>query len=70
MNQENKIIRLFGREHNYNSDRYDYYTSINSGLDKIKIPIDYRRKELYDGDSIYIKELDENYKVQIHRNMY
>ena len=66
-NHENKILRLFGRqEYPGTYTRYEYYTTITSGNDYIKIPID-RKKELYDDDVIYIKELDDNYKVQLHK---
>lgn len=67
-NVDNKIIRLFGRQEFPGSNRYEYYTLINSGNDQIKVPIrNKRRDELYDGDKIYIKELDEHYKVSLHK---
>lgn len=66
-NQDNKILRLFGRQEYPGSERYEYYTAINSGLDQIKIPIETRRRELYDDDMIYIRELKDHYRVHLHR---
>jgi hypothetical protein len=67
VDNDNKIIRLFGRQEFPGSYRYEYYTMVNSGYDKIKIPIkNLRQKELYDDDIIFIKELDNNYKIQLH----
>jgi len=64
----NNILRLFGRQEFPNSNRYEYYTMINSGLDQIKIPIHNRtKKELYDGDTIKIKELDSFYNVKLFK---
>lgn len=66
INYDNRIIRLFGRQQYPGSNRYDYYTSISSGNDQIKIPIGKKNKELYDGDEIYINELGSRYRVQLH----
>lgn len=62
----NFIIRLFGRQQYPGSNRYEYYTMINNGLDQIKIPIYNRRQELYDEDIIYIKELGSKYQVSLY----
>lgn len=63
---ENAILRLFGRQEFPGSNRYEYYTAVNSGLDQIKIPIHNRRKnELYDGDEVYIDAIDKKYKVKL-----
>lgn len=65
---ENRIVRLFGRQRYPGSNQYEYYTMITSGNDLIKIPINNkRRNELYDDDIIYIKELNNNYKVQLYK---
>lgn len=64
---ENKIIRLFGRQEYPRSDRYEYYAMINSGLDKIKVNLNVKQRELYDDDNVYVKELDQNYKVQLYK---
>jgi len=63
----NQILRLFGRQEFPGSHRYEYYTAIVSGLDQIKIPLDIKKNELYDGDSLYIRELGEKYIVQLHK---
>lgn len=67
-NNQNQIIRLFGRQTYPGSDRYEYYTMITSGNDLIKIPIHNRRRnELYDDDTIYIRELNGKYRVQLYK---
>lgn len=67
-NQDNRILRLFGRQEYPGSDKYEYYTAINSGHDQIKVPLrTRRRKELYDGDTVFVKELNNSYKVQLHK---
>jgi hypothetical protein len=69
VNDDNRVLRLFGRQEYPGSNRYEYYVMINSGNDQIKIPINDNRKrrdELYDNDIIYIKELNDQYKVTLH----
>lgn len=66
-NNQNKILRLFGRQEYPGSNRYEYYTAINSGLDQIKVPLESKgKRELYDGDKVFVRELDEHYKVQLY----
>lgn len=62
----NKILRLFGRQQYPGSNRYDYYTMVQSGFDNIKIPIDSRKSELYDGDEVFVREIKNKYRVQLH----
>ena len=57
---------MFGRQQYPGSSRYDYYTSVSSGNDQIKIPISNKHRELYDGDEIVIGELGQKYRVQLH----
>jgi hypothetical protein len=64
---DNKILRLFGRHEFPGSNRYEYYTAINSGLDQIKIPVIVKQQELYDDDDVYIEELGKRYRVRLHR---
>ncbi len=68
-NNQNKILRLFGRQEYPGSNRYEYFTAINSGLDQIKVPLDIRgKRELFDGDKVYVRELDEYYEVQLYKH--
>ena len=63
----NNILRLFGKQQYPGSYKYEYYTMVNSGNDQIKIPIYHkRRNELYDGDLIFIKVLNAEYKVHLY----
>lgn len=66
---QNRIIRLFGRQKYPSANTYEYYTAIKSGLESIKIPLKIRprRRELYQDDVIYIRELDAKYKVNLFR---
>lgn len=66
-NDQNDILKLFGRQEYPRSCRYEYYTLINSGLDQIKIPINKSKKELYNDDKVYIEELNETYKVKLYK---
>jgi hypothetical protein len=65
---ENKILRLFGRQEYPGSSGYQYYTALNSGLDSIKIPVRIRRgRELYDKDKVFIREVNQEYEVSLHK---
>lgn len=66
-NVDNPILRLYGRQEFPGSNRYEYYTSISSGNDMIKIPIYVKQQELYDDDIVFIKEIGEHYRVQLHK---
>lgn len=64
--RENQILKLFGREKYPNSIEYEYYVIVNTGFDdKIKYFLENQRKELYDGDNVYIDILQSKYKVKI-----
>ena len=65
-NESNFIIRLLGRQQYPGSNKYEYYTMINNGFDQIKIPIYNRKNELYDGDEIFIRELESKYIVSLY----
>ena len=69
VDHENKVLRLYGRQTYPGSQFYEYYTAITSGLSQIKIPLNHKRRrnrrELFDDDIIFIKELNAKYKVQL-----
>ena len=69
---QNKILRLFGRQTYPGSDSYEYYTMLNSGLDQIKIPVynKKRNRELYQDDIVYIYELRQKYRVNLYKYDY
>jgi len=64
---DNRILRLFGRQEFPGSNNYEYYTAVNSGNDQIKMPIDIKRRELYDDDIVHIKEIGGEYRVHLHK---
>jgi len=62
-----KILRLFGRQEFPGSNKYEYYTSVSSGNEVIKVPIEIKgNKELYDDDIITVDVLGSGYKVDLH----
>lgn len=67
---ENRVLRLFGRQKYPSSNKYEYYATINSGNDMIKIQIDNKYdKELYDDDVVTISALgSDTYKVSLYDN--
>jgi hypothetical protein len=67
--KENKILKIFGREKFPNSSEYEYYVIVNTGFnDNIKYFLENQRRELYDGDSIYIDILKSKYRVKTLKN--
>lgn len=67
--EENKIVKLFGRQKYPNSSEYEYYVIINTGFnDNIKYSLDDQRKELFDGDSVFIDILQSTYRVKLLKN--
>lgn len=68
INQDNKIVKLFGRQKFPNSTQYQYFVTVNTGNDQTKINLDkdkYRR-ELYDDDIVTIDELGMTFKVKMN----
>lgn len=60
----NGILELIGKK--ITDNWYQYFTSISKGNKVIKINVHNRnRKELYSGDTVYIRELNRWYQVQI-----
>lgn len=66
--QDNKIVKLFGRQKYPNSTQYQYYVVVNTGNDQTKINLDKEkyRKELYDDDVVTIDELNMTFKVKLN----
>ena len=65
-NNENGILELIGKK--ITDNWYKYFTSISVGNKIIKINVHHRiRRELYDGDIVYISELGKRYKVKIDK---
>lgn len=64
---DNHILKLFGRKEYLGARTYEYYFTVNSGNDFIKMPLEIRgNRELYDDDEIYIDLYKLNYKVQLY----
>lgn len=61
---DNNVLQLYGRQKYPRGREYEYYTVITSGNQTIKIPLYSKNKqELYDGDELFIKELNKYYIV-------
>ena len=61
---DNNILELIGKK--ITDNWYRYFTSISMGNKIIKIVVHNRnRRELYDGDLVFIKELNKWYKVKL-----
>lgn len=59
------IFKLFGREKFPNSTEYEYYVEIYTNRDNsIKYELSNKR-ELYDGDEVYIDILKDNFSVKM-----
>ncbi len=65
--EPNKMIKLFGRQEYPNSTNYEYYVELNNGNDNIKLPLD-NKKEIYDNDTVLIKQTNRNYTATIYKN--
>jgi len=64
--RDNDILELIGKKIAH--DWYRYFTSISKGNKIIKINVHNRnRKELYDGDVVYIPILKRHYKVKLDK---
>lgn len=56
---DNKFLKLFGREKFPGSTQFEYYAIWDEGGSQLKIPIDFKNnKELYDGEEIDIDMMD------------
>ena len=65
-NSENGILELIGKK--ITDNWYKYFTSISVGNKIIKINVHNRnRRELYDGDIVYISEVGKKYRVKIDK---
>jgi hypothetical protein len=62
---ENKILRLYGRQVYPNSVEWEYYIEVNVGDDKFKFDLDKQKREIFEGDKVYIDILKRNYEVKL-----
>lgn len=67
LNQDNKLISLFGRQKYPGSSEYEYYTLLSTGNTMTKVIIDHNR-ELFNDDEVEIKEINKKYKVNMYPN--
>jgi hypothetical protein len=71
-----RILPLFGRETYPGSNKWNYYTSTD-GYHLVSLPVMYKNKdcmeeygcdEIYDGDTVFIKQYNSNYTVDMYNN--
>lgn len=62
---QNKLLRLFGRQVYPGSSAYEYYVMISSGNDIIKMPLEIT-KEIYNGDNVAVPTLKGKYGVRLY----
>lgn len=62
---ENKMIRLYGRQVYPNSNEWEYYIEVNSNDDKFKFDLEKQKREIFDGDQVYVDILKRNYTVKL-----
>lgn len=67
-NDPNKILKLFGREKYPNSNTYQYYVMIKSGDQELKYSINPHKRELFDGDCVFVKIIKRKYLVDLFKN--
>lgn len=72
-NNNGKIYKLFGKRARYRSNLFNYFVHVDTNQDPTIIPLkedgrdNYDMKELYDGDTISIKELGSgNYTISLY----
>lgn len=68
VNDPNKIIRLYGRQSYPTGSEWQYYVEINIGNDKLKTDLCKNRREIFDGDMVYVELIKRNYRVKLLKN--
>lgn len=66
-NDANMIIPLFGRQKYPQSVEYEYYIVMNIGGFERKYMLDKQKRELYDGDKVYIDILKKQYETKLFK---
>jgi hypothetical protein len=62
----NKMLRLYGRQVYPNSNEWEYYVEVNVGHhDKFKFDLEKQKREIFDGDKVYVDILKRNYDVKL-----
>lgn len=70
VNADYKLLTLMGRQKYQGSTQYEYYVTSTNRDDNIKFYIDNIKRELFDGDKIRVKQLDNTqYTVFIDKEL-
>jgi hypothetical protein len=68
-NQRHEFLTLMGRQKYMGSTQYEYYVTSTNSEQNLKFYLDAYKKELYEGDSVYVSQLKSNYEVFIDKNL-
>jgi hypothetical protein len=68
-NQRYEFLTLMGRQKYNGSTQYEYYVTSTNSEQNLKFYLDGYKKELYDGDSVYVSQLKSNFEVFIDKNL-
>jgi hypothetical protein len=68
-NQRHEFLTLMGRQKYMGSTQYEYYVTSTNSDQNLKFYLDAYKKELYEGDSVYVSQLKSNYEVFIDKNL-
>lgn len=65
-NTDEKLIQLYGRPTYPGSNLWEYYVGIEQNGNLIKIPLQNRNKEIFDGDTLPIPGLKDQFVVKLY----
>ena len=68
-NHRYEFLTLMGRQKYMGSTQYEYYVTSTNSDQNLKFYLDAYKKELYEGDSVYVSQLKSNYEVFIDKNL-
>lgn len=64
-----KFMIIMGRQTYPNSNYYDYYVTENRDVSSLKFDLKDMHKELNDGDTVTINELNKTYTIKVDRDL-
>jgi hypothetical protein len=64
----NRIIRLYGRQTYPTSYEWEYYVEVNVANDKLKTDLHRQRREIFNGDKVYVPLIKKNYTASLLKN--
>jgi len=68
-NTRYEFLTLLGRQKYMGSTQYEYYVTSTNSEQNLKFYLEAYKRELYDGDSVYVPQLKSNFEVFIDKNL-